>query len=339
MDESAVVVETEKTDMSLETSYTYKERRRYLEKVHPKLASCYDIFMCIIVRLILLIEGVICIYYLVSSSGMNYTYLALVVLLVFICADAVVVIVRRNGKEWFWLSISSICYTFILLLTIWTIVLSKFDAEDFDCSENNTAIGQQEYWVYDYLELCNLLEIIVDVFILTCILTRWLLPTKKKFKREALMSLLLSFITNGTDIIEFFTYVDEERIFVNKSLVLWILIMFSISTLQFSFTLSAKINRVNHLQRSFSTALIEVVLGTELWAIAVVFLSQDFPFMIIRTYVIVYYGAEKNYLLYFFVVKNYVLCIFEIYAVLHILLDERHMRKQQREDIQLTAEF
>jgi hypothetical protein len=79
----------------------FRERRRYLHKINPKLASFYDIFMCISVRLVLIIECVFCIYYLVSSTGI-YLYLILVIFLVAIVVDTVAVIANRNGQEWFW---------------------------------------------------------------------------------------------------------------------------------------------------------------------------------------------------------------------------------------------
>ena len=44
-----------------------------------------------------------------------------------------------------------------------------------------------------------------------------------KFRREALLSLLVSFITNGTDIVDFFGYVDEEKTFENQNLLAAIL--------------------------------------------------------------------------------------------------------------------
>ncbi len=163
-----------------------------------------------------------------------------------------------------------------------------------------------------------------------------MLPVKTKFKREALMNLLISFITNGTDVIEFFTYVDEERIFKDKDLVFCILILFSTSTLQFSFTLSARLEREANFKKGFWEVIREAVFCTELWSYIFIFCTQDFPFMITRTYVIVYYGTERNYLLFFFVIKNYVLCIFEIYASVNIILDEKHRRKLHQEEIDLN---
>ncbi len=160
---------------------------------------------------------------------------------------------------------------------------------------------------------------------------------KNKFRHEALLSLLVSFITNGTDVIDFFSYVDEERIFAEEQLVLCILTLFSLSTVQFSFTLSAKLERGSNLNKGLGETVKEALFCTDMWSLLTVLLIQDFPFMLTRTYVIIYYGTEKNYLLYFFVVKNYVLCIFELYAVVNIILSERHLRKLRLEEIGLRS--
>lgn len=142
------------------------------------------------------------------------------------------------------------------------------------------------------------------------------------------MALLLNFITNATDIIDFFGYVDEERIFEDTRIVAVILVFFSLSVLQFSFTLSAKMDGLDEvLDRPVWTVVKEAVFATEMWSVLLIFLFQDFPFCIIRTIIIVRFGTEKNYLLYFFVVKNYVLVVYEIYLVTNLILDERHRKK------------
>ncbi len=48
---------------------------------------------------------------------------------------------------------------------------------------------------------------------------------KAKFRREALLSILVSYVTNGTDIIDFFSMVDEEPIFHDRPLVIGIMSM------------------------------------------------------------------------------------------------------------------
>ncbi len=53
---------------------------------------------------------------------------------------------------------------------------------------------------------------------------RWFFPMKyENIKREAILNTLLSFITNGTDLVEFFSNVDEEAISPNFSLTMAIL--------------------------------------------------------------------------------------------------------------------
>lgn len=315
--------------------YTGCERRRHLHKINPQLANICDMAMATLVRIVFLLQGIFCIYFLVASTR-NYFFLFMIIFLIVICIDGFYVVLRRKGQEWFWFSISSLSYIFLLLITIWKIVLIKYASEDYDCSENITLNDGDQHLFYGTIELCELLEIFVDVFILTCILSRWVFPMKTKFRREALLSLLLSFITNGTDIIEFFTYVDEERIFSNRAIIIVILSFFSISTVQFSLTLSAKLERSSYQNFIISKIVLETVFCTELWALVIVFFTQDFPFLVIRTYVIIWYGAEKNYLLYFFVVKNYLLCFFEIYMSVNIVLDERHMKKNERKNVMLT---
>jgi len=103
--ESSIVADDEKEAEvpNFAVSLIYRERRRYLEKINPRLAFICDIFLCLAVRMILLIHSILCIFYLVSSTNVNnYTFLILVVLLIFIIVDAAVVTVKRRGKEWFW---------------------------------------------------------------------------------------------------------------------------------------------------------------------------------------------------------------------------------------------
>ena len=45
---------------------------------------------------------------------------------------------------------------------------------------------------------------------------------------------------------------------------------------------------------------------------------------ILRTIIIACYGVGHDYLLYFFVIKNYLLVIFSVYLIVELLLEERH---------------
>jgi hypothetical protein len=68
---------------------------------------------------------------------------------------------------------------------------------------------------------------------------------------------------------------------------------------------------------------IDLLFGTEIWAILVTFVFQDALFFIIRLMVLLrYQSTTKNYTLYFFVIKNFVLCLFELYRIVVLLCAE-----------------
>jgi len=61
--------------------------------------------------------------------------------------------------------------------------------------------------------------LIFNFLILQKILIRWFMPMKyENIKKEAILSVLLSFITNGADIVDFFGNVDEATLFPNQAL-------------------------------------------------------------------------------------------------------------------------
>lgn len=128
--------------------YSEHERRRYLHKLNPALAQWFDIVLCHLVRFILLIQSIFCIYYLVSSTQ-EYAWLVLIVFLLVIVVDTLYVAIRRKGQEWYWLSGSTFAYSVVFVVTIWQLVYVKVNAEDTDCSANFTEFYKdQDHWTY-----------------------------------------------------------------------------------------------------------------------------------------------------------------------------------------------
>ena len=132
-----------------------------------------------------------------------------------------------------------------------------------------------------------------------------------------------------TEKISFFLY----QVIQNKNLIkpqhhltniAFIKVVFSLSTLQFSLTLSAEAERSDESHRTWTRKLYELFFCTELWAVVFILIFQDLPFLIIRMIVIIEYGVFNNYLLYFLLIKNYVICLFGIYLIVNVLIDERY---------------
>ena len=100
------------------------------------------------------------------------------------------------------------------------------------------------------------------------------------------------------------------------------------STIQFSFTLAVKRHKSNEMakERIFLNKVKDVVFGTEIWSLILIFLTQDFPFFILRIVIMVSYRLSKNYMIYFLVSKNFVLLILELYRIYAIYLEEKENR-------------
>ena len=100
------------------------------------------------------------------------------------------------------------------------------------------------------------------------------------------------------------------------------------STIQFSFTLAVKRHKSNEIaeERTFLNKVKDVVFGTEIWSLILIFLTQDFPFFILRIVIMVSYRLSKNYMIYFLVSKNFVLLILELYRIYAIYLEEKENR-------------
>ena len=63
-----------------------------------------------------------------------------------------------------------------------------------------------------------MLEVLVAVFMISLMIGRWTLPLKKRLSNEFLAQMLLEFVANGSDITEFFAFVDEKAITIDLGL-------------------------------------------------------------------------------------------------------------------------
>ena len=108
---------------------------------------------------------------------------------------------------------------------------------------------------------------------------------------------------------------------------------FTTSSLQYSLVLSS------HLQLTTTdsnkvVSFFNMIFGTEIWQAIFIFTLQDFPFFIVRLlYLIFYQQLNKNYNLYFYVVKNFVLCLFDVYLSIVIFIEFKKKSKMIKTEI------
>ena len=84
---------------------------------------------------------------------------------------------------------------------------------------------------------------------------------------------------------------------------------------------------------------LDIIFGTEIWSLLFSLLTQDTPFFIMRFFILVNYeSTSKNYTLYFFVIKNFALCLFEIYRII-ILFSRTNKKKRFNSNLNYENTF
>lgn len=272
-------------------------------KNNEKLRLVIDLFLCNFIRLCFIIESAFCIFYLINLTT-SLVYLVTLVPVLVIIADDIFVSLRRRGKEYSWFSITNFSYTCIKLITIWGIVTFRHFYMNDKCEiskENETT--HDPFWRANLTNVCPFLELFVSIFIIFCIIGRWLYPTKKEIAKEDISELLLMFLNHGADMVDFFSYIDEEEIVKDFTVVCVILVIFTISVTQFSFALVAR--RSIDIQNNGMERVLDIIFGTPIWTLILMLCVQDIPFFITRIVILTTIEkTSKNYTLYLFAVKN-----------------------------------
>ena len=55
------------------------------------------------------------------------------------------------------------------------------------------------------------IEVILQVFLITLVITTWILPTHYSISRDSVSALLLTYVSAGSDIAEFFSLANQVK--------------------------------------------------------------------------------------------------------------------------------
>ena len=77
---------------------------------------------------------------------------------------------------------------------------------------------------------------------------------------------------------------------------------------------------------SFFSKVVDTVFGTEIWSLILIFLTQDFPFFVLRVMILANHDLSKSYMIFFLVSKNFILLILEVYRIYAIYVEEKENR-------------
>lgn len=170
------------------------------------------------------------------------------------------------------------------------------------------------------MNICLYIDSIIVLFLTCLILVRWFLPNLNESKH----SQVLAYISIAADMVDISSYIQDPSMDEYYSLVKSIEAVFGLSLIQFSFSLTAKKKRNKNLKgfRNF----IDLLFATQAWAVLLQLVTQDFPSLIVRIFIIQMMTETKTNL-FFFVLKNGLLVLLEIYRIIVVI------RKQLRNEL------
>lgn len=279
--------------------------RRYIDSVFVRLLfiglPAYQIFF------------ISCIY---NQPFYYFLYASYIIIIL----DGVWVFWKRQGRDYYWFSISFA--TFILLMVI-LIALNndyKYYEDDVLCETNRTIVNNIHgcYSSDGIYTICSMSEIIVVGFLATLVSTRWLMPPSVRMDREAIYFQIASFTTLSADVLEIAQYLQNEQ--VAKSAVLFRAceIVFGVSLLQFAFSLAAV--KVRNMKLTGWRRLLDIILSTEAWSQLLALISQEIPCLVLRLILIFHVELSRDYSLVFFVLKNGLMVMLMTYRIIELCI-------------------
>ena len=154
-----------------------------------------------------------------------------------------------------------------------------------------------------------------QILLILLIVGRWMLP-KGALTRDQLSQLLLVYIGIAADSLEFsLESLKEQSVLCNLTLIILILIIWSWSLLQFCLVMTAVAApkprvATGKKERTFCWGCCE----NEIWALMMSVVLQDAPFLVMRLYLMIHYGAINQMML-FFTCKNIMVVLLQFYRM------------------------
>lgn len=168
-----------------------------------------------------------------------------------------------------------------------------------------------------------MIQYMVATFAITIITSRFIQPMRSKISSQLKADMLNEFVSWGSDMVDFFSITDADSI-QNDYVIYIILVLFSLSTTQFSFSLVGHDSKTSEETKSKGYKI-----DTEILAVIRSFILQDFPFLVTRIFILATYSIN-DYTFFFLLAKNIILCVLQIYRFV-IILNKRRLKRKKIE--------
>lgn len=106
----------------------------------------------------------------------------------------------------------STCFFICTQLTvIWCLVFFKYDGNDGKCHKSSESNRETAFWKSEFSNVCSFMELFVSLLVYTAVFCRFFLPLENIGKRD-LFNVLQDYLVNGSDSVEFYSYMDVPKI-------------------------------------------------------------------------------------------------------------------------------
>jgi hypothetical protein len=180
----------------------------------------------------------------------------------------------------------------------------KYALDDPECKTNRTMLSNIPQCNNGQFsgDICTLVEIIIVAFLVTCVVGRWMMPTSKRMGKDAIYIQIAGFTSSAADVVDISYYMQVDEITKWFALMKTAQVVFGVSLTQFCFSLAAVKKR--NLELVGFRKFIDILFSTEAWSLILTLFTQELPSFILRIILIETLVSNKDYALYFFVVKN-----------------------------------
>uniref|UniRef100_A0A914VNT7 Uncharacterized protein n=1 Tax=Plectus sambesii TaxID=2011161 RepID=A0A914VNT7_9BILA len=178
---------------------------------------------------------------------------------------------------------------------------------------------------------------------------------KGEITREQLSQILLAYLAIASDIVELFDVFKERSVVIYKHLQYAVLGIWTLSLFQFPFVLTVSrarkmrvavtkstseedLKRIHYrtsARREDRSTFYQILHDVDIWAILLANSFQDFPFFVVRLYLMVGYKV-MTYTMIFFTCKNALIIMLQTYRAF-ILINDRYFMPTEEEDAAALA--
>ncbi|XP_072032150.1 transmembrane protein 26-like [Amphiura filiformis] len=296
--------------------------------------SCTNVSRGIFVRVCFLLHSLLYVWRVVDVSG-NWQYWGLMGIQFIMLVEAFITLKFHKTGEWQWFTPCIFIYLCNVVPCVWFLEIELLEERlSFIEARNLTSCSppdsDAEAWLtfYDISIPVTLTDeawslALQQVLLFFLIAGRWILP--KHLTHEKLSTLLLINIGMAADIVEFLSEgVQSEGAKCNEMVIIIVLIIWSVSILQFPFHGDAKnlrrLSVVSTLTRGQKPVIswLPRCFNFEVWSIMSIIVMQDGPFLGMRIYLIYLYGISDQSLI-FFSAKNLLVLLLQFYRLWALL--------------------